>query len=257
MTKIYYFSGTGNTYWSAKKLAERIGDAEVISISREIKQSEIRIETDAAVLLFPAYAYGMPGMVRRFLERAIIRADYLAAFVSYGTSPGGALGEVRRVLERKKLTLNYGGNIPAVENYLPMFGAPRVRVREKWFALQTAATEQAATAIVSRANNKVLTFRPLSRLISALFRCVCPKMGSLYRISADCNACGLCAQICPAGAIKMTPHGPEFQSVCEQCQACLNFCPQKALAFGRLRPNTERYHHPEVTMGELFSFLPT
>jgi ferredoxin len=251
MTSIYYFSGTGNTYWSAKKIAERIGDAALVSISREIKQSEIHVDADAAVFLFPSYAYGMPGIVRRFLERAEIRADYLAALVSYGTSPGGTLGEVSRVLRRKKLTLNYGGRIPAVENYIPIFGAPSARLRKKWLVLQTAATEKAAEAILSRASNKMPTFAPLSSFVSTLFRSVCPKMGRLYRVSDACNACGFCAQLCPAGAIKMTPEGPQFQNICEQCQACLNFCPQKAITFGRLRADTERYHHPEVTVGEL------
>ncbi|GHV80533.1 4Fe-4S ferredoxin [Spirochaetia bacterium] len=255
MNKVYYFSGTGNTYWSAKKLAERIGDAALVSISREIKQPGIHVEADAAVFLFPAYAYGMPTMVRRFLERAEIRAGYLAALVSYGTSPGGALAEAHRVLGRKKLTLNYAGRIPAVENYIPIFGAQNAELRTRRLALQTAATEQAAAAIVSRANNRVLTFQPFASFVSALFRAAHPGMNRLFRVTAACNACGLCARICPAGAITMTPERPVFQKRCEQCQACLNFCPRSAINFGRLRADAERYHHPEVAAGELFSVL--
>ncbi|GHV77829.1 4Fe-4S ferredoxin [Spirochaetia bacterium] len=253
MTKIYYFSGTGNTYWSAKKLVERIGDAVIVPISREIKQPDVRIEADAVVFMFPAYAYGMPTMVRRFLEKAEIHAEYLAALVSYGSSPGGALAEARRVLGRKKLILNYGGRIPAVENYIPIFGAQKKELREERLALQEGATEQAAAAIISRASNRVMMFRPFAGFVSALFHIGCPRMGRLFRVTADCNACGFCAQICPAGAITMTKEGPVFQNGCEQCQACLNFCPQKAIIFGRLKQDTERYHHPEVAAGELFS----
>ena len=255
MTKVYYFSGTGNTYWSAKKLAERIGDAVLVSISREIKQPGIRVEADAAVFLFPAYAYGMPTMVRRFLEKAEIRAAYLAVLVSYGSSPGGAPAEARRVLGRKKLPLNYAGRIPAVENYIPIFGAQNAERRDRRLALQAAATEQAAAAIVSRANNRVPTFRPFVSFVSVLFRSAHPRMNRLFRVTAACNVCGFCARICPAGAITMAPEGPLFQSLCEQCQACLNFCPRSAINFGRLRPDTERYHHPEVAAGELFSIL--
>ncbi|GHU88582.1 4Fe-4S ferredoxin [Spirochaetia bacterium] len=252
MTSIYYFSGTGNSYWSARKLAEKFGDAELFSISREIKQPHIRIEADATVFLFPAYAYGIPGMVRRFLEKAEIRSGYIAALVSYGSSPGGALAEVRRVLGRKKLKLNYGGRIPAVENYIPIFGAQKAALQEKRLAMQAAATEEAAVAIASRKGNRILTFRPFSGFVSALFRSACPGMDRLFNVSAVCNACGLCARICPAGAITMNGSGPIFQKKCEQCQACLNFCPSRAISFGRLKPDTERYHHPEVTAGELF-----
>jgi ferredoxin len=193
--------------------------------------------------------------VRRFLGKAEIHVDYLAALVSYGSSPGGALAEVSRVLGRKRLTLNYAGRIPAVENYIPIFGAQKAETREHRLALQSAATEEAAEAIVSRVSNRVLTFRPFSGLVSALFRFARPGMGRLFRTTAACNACGFCARLCPAGAIKMTEKGPVFQSACEQCQACLNFCPRRAISFGRLRPDTERYHHPEVTAGELFGAL--
>ncbi|GHV28789.1 hypothetical protein AGMMS4952_13360 [Spirochaetia bacterium] len=80
-------------------------------------------------------------------------------------------------------------------------------------------------------------------------------MGRLFRTSAACNACGFCARICPTDAITVTKEGPIFQNGCEQCQACLNFCPRKAISFGRLKPDTERYHHPEVAAGDLFSTL--
>ncbi|WP_010262553.1 EFR1 family ferrodoxin [Treponema primitia] len=252
LARIYYFSGTGNTYWSAKKLAGRLGDAEILPISREIKRPGLRIEADAVVFMFPAYAYGTPVMVRRFLEKAEIHADYLAALVSFGTSPGGALAEVRRVLGRKNLSLNYAGRIPAVENFIPIFGAQGAKKREARLLLQAEATEQVAAAILSRVNNKSPTFRPFSSFVSALFRFARPNMSGLYRRTGACTACGLCARICPAGAIAMTDKGPVFQKNCEQCQACLNFCPCRAISFGRMQPGTERYHHPEVTLGELF-----
>jgi ferredoxin len=251
MIKIYYFSGTGNTYWSAKKLAERIGDAAIFPISREIRQPEIHIEADAVIFMSPAYAYGIPVMVRRFLERADIRADYLAALVSFGTSPGGALAEFHRILQRKNLILNYGGRIPAVENYIPIFGAPKALLREKRRALQADATEQAAAAILARETNKAPAFQPLFKIISSLFCFARPVMPHLFRCTGACVGCGLCVRICPAGSITMTASGPVFNNTCENCQACFNFCPHRAIGFGRLGPNTERYHHPEVTAGEL------
>ncbi|MDR2078538.1 MAG: EFR1 family ferrodoxin [Treponema sp.] len=251
-TRIYYFSGTGNTYWSAKKLAERLGDAEIFPISREIRLPELHIEADAAVFMFPVYAYGAPVMVRRFLEKAEIHADYLAALVSYGTSPGGALAEVRRVLGRKNLTLHYAGRIPAVENFIPIFGVQKAKVQARRLAMQAEATEQAAGAILSRANNSVLSFHLFSGFVSVLFRFARPRMVRLFRRTAACTACGLCARICPAGAITMTPEGPVFQNACENCQACLNFCPCRAINFGRMKPETGRYHHPEVSAVELF-----
>jgi ferredoxin len=251
MIKIYYFSGTGNTYWSAKKLAALLGDAEFFSISREIRNPEILIEAEAVVFVFPAYAYETPIMVRRFLEKAEIRADYIAALVTCGSSPGGALAEVRRVLRRKGLTLNFAHRIPCVENYIPIFGVPKAKKQARRLALQAATTEAAARAITSRAVNKVWPFRPLSKIISALFRSGRPLFVTGFHRTKDCTRCGLCARICPAGAINMTAEGPVFQKTCEHCQACLNFCPCRAISYIRLKPNTPRYHHPEVTAEDL------
>jgi ferredoxin len=240
MTKIYYFSGTGNTYWSAKKLAEILGDAEIFSVRSECPPL---IEASAVVFMFPVYAYGIPMMMRRFIEKSDIHSSYIAALASYGSSAGGALAEAASVLKRKKLVLNYAGRIPAVENYIPIFGSPKLK--EKRFAMQKAATEIAASSIAKRLNNRVMPFHPLSAFISALFRFACPSMSRLFHVSSACNACGLCARICPAASISITDAHPKFLKKCEQCQACLNFCPQQAISFGRLRANTERYHHPD------------
>ncbi|GHT74528.1 4Fe-4S ferredoxin [Spirochaetia bacterium] len=251
MTKIYYFSGTGNTYWSAKKLAALLDDAAFFPISREMQNASILIEAEAVVFMFPAYAYGIPIMARRFLEKAEINTDYIAALVTCGSSPGGALAEARRVLHRKGLTLNFADRIPCVENYIPIFGVPTAKKQAARIALQVTATEHAAKAIASRAVNKVWSFRPFSIFVSALFRLGRPLFVTGFHRTSDCTRCGLCARLCPAGAIKMTARGPVFQKTCEHCQSCLNFCPNRAISYIRLKPDTPRYHHPEVTAEEL------
>lgn len=190
-------------------------------------------------------------MVSRFLEKADIHAAYLAAAVSYGTSPGGALADVRRILAKKNLALNYATLIPSVENHIPIFGAQEKRLQEKRLAMQAAATAQTAQAIIARVSNSINTFHPISNLISALFLFARPLLVQGFRLTSACTACGICARVCLSGAIRMTAKGPVFQKNCEQCQACLNFCPHRAISYMRLKPDTERYHHPEVTVGEM------
>ncbi|GMO59556.1 MAG: EFR1 family ferrodoxin [Treponemataceae bacterium] len=271
MTKIYYFSGTGNTYWSAKKLAEKFDAAEMVPIQKIMakmtetmtEKSVISIEADSVVFMFPAYAYGIPVMMRRFIERAEIRAPcieacadirapYIAALVTYGSSPGGALAEATRVLRKKNLRLSYAGRIPAVENYIPIFGAQSEKMQRKRLALQVAATEKAAAAIKELSTKSVLTFHPFASFVTALFRLAVSGMDGLFTLDSACNGCGFCASVCPAHAITMSENHPVFARGCEQCQACLNFCPQHAINFGRMKKNTARYHHPEVSAAELF-----
>ncbi|MDR2782398.1 MAG: EFR1 family ferrodoxin [Treponema sp.] len=254
MTKIYYFSGTGNTLWSARRLAELLPSqaCEIFNIAAEMGRTSVTIEADAVIVLFPAYAYQTPSMVRRFLLRAEIRAPYIAALATFGSDPGGALAEASRILKRKKTPLSFAGGIPCVENYITIFGVPSRETKEKRLAMQRRATENMARMIGERKIKRVgLTFRPFSALISSLFRAAKRLFVKGYKVTNRCNGCTLCARICPAGAVTIIENKPVFSTACEHCQACLNWCPMRAIRYIRITPDSERYHHPDVKAADM------
>jgi ferredoxin len=251
LTKIYYFSGTGNTLWSAKKIAEIMGDCELFNIGVEAYKDEIVVEADAVVLLFPSYAYGLPIIVRSFVQNAVFKTAYLAAFVTFGSSPGGTLASLSRLLKRKKINAVYFGRIPAVENYIAIFGAPKPKRTQERLSLQGTATTAAARSVMERQTNRITVFRPLSAFIWFLFSLGTKIFYRHYRLGAECNACGICAKICPVSAITMRDGRPKFSAKCQHCNGCLNWCPLKAISFGRLNARIARYHHPEITVADM------
>ena len=252
LTKIYYFSGTGNTFWSAKKISEQIDDKfELINIGVEAEKDEIIVEADAVVLLFPAYAYGPPLIVRNFVKKAVIKTPYFAAFVTFGTSPGGALADICRIVKRKEIKAFYFGRIAAVENYIAIFGPPRPETAEKRLKMQTEATREAARCIIERKSNRINTFRPCSAFVSLLFSIGVKVFYNWYKVSDSCDGCGECVKVCPVSAITLKEGQPVFSKKCEHCQGCLNWCPRKAIQFVRLKPDTPRYHHPEISAEDL------
>jgi ferredoxin len=252
LTRIYYFSGTGNTLWSAKKIAEIIsGEYELVNIGIEAQKNEITLEADAVVLLFPAYAYGMPLIVRSFVQRAVFKTPYVAAFVTYGTSPGGTMTPLSRILKKKRVGTVFFGRIPAVENYIAIFGPQSEMTIQRRLAMQSKATEEAAHCITERRTSKVNSFRPFSAFISFLFSIAIMIFNKHYHISAECDGCGICEKICPVSAITLKDKHPVFLAKCEHCQACLNWCPKKAIHFGRLNAVTKRYHHPDITVTDM------
>ena len=261
MTKIYYFSGTGNTLWSAKKIAEIIGNASggsdecgLFNIGSEVQKNEIALEADAVVLLFPSYAYGLPLAVRRFVQNAVFKTPYVAAFVTYGTSPGGTMAALSRILKKKHSGAVFFGNIPAVENYIAIFGPQKEKKVHKRLAMQREATEKAARCVIERQTGRVNTFRPLSALIWLLFSAGVKIFYKHYRVSAECNGCGICEKVCPVSAVTMHDNRPVFSDKCEHCQGCLNWCPKQAIRFGRLKAGIPRYHHPEITLKDIKSY---
>ena len=227
----------------------------LVNIGAEIQKNEIaiEIEADAIVLLFPAYAYGAPIAVRNFVKRAVFKTGYIASFVTFGTSPGGALAEVCRILRRRKIKSVFSGRIPAVENYIAIFGPQSEKTIEKRVQMQRTATDEAVRIITGRKTNRISTFRPFSGFVSALFSLGIKLFYKWYRVNADCNGCEMCAKICPVSAIAMSSGKPVFSKKCEHCQGCINWCPKQAIEFARVKSGTQHYHHPEVNINDMSS----
>jgi len=263
MTKIYYFSGTGNSLWSAKRIAHNISGVnpgeicELFNIGVEAqtalnrKKGETVIEADTVIFVFPSFAYGMPHVVRKFAKNVNFKTNYFAAFVTYGSSPGGTLGSLRRILKKKDIVKMYFGKIPAVENYLAIFGTPKEKTIKLRCEMQEKATEEASRSVIEKKENSVSVFYPLSFLVYCLFTLGVKIFYNFFRVSDKCSACAVCEKICSVNAIVMKDGKPRFSSKCEHCQGCVNICPQRAIQFARVRFGTSGYCHPKISVNEL------
>jgi hypothetical protein len=85
---IFYCTSTGNSL----AVAKRIG-GNLISIPQIIDALETHYNDDAIGVVFPVYSNAPPRMVRLFLDKVRLEADYLFAIGTYGNLPGACKAE--------------------------------------------------------------------------------------------------------------------------------------------------------------------
>lgn len=236
---------------AAKVLAGRFGCPRIYNIAELNRNDYIFAGYDRVIVVYPSYAYGMPVAVRRFFKAADIHKDsYVAALVTFGSKQGGALAEAKRLLKRRGIKLAYARGIPAVENFIPIFGPPSEKTLDTRTAAQEKAVEEISADIENGERRDVRGISVLPKTVSVLFRLARPLIVKFYHVEDSCTGCGLCQKVCPAHAIKIAGGRPEFCGDCELCQACINWCPQRAISFLKVKPGTARYTNKQVAVRE-------
>jgi flavodoxin len=100
---IYYFSGTGNTLYAAKYLADKTG-ASLIPMSNSLKSGETEPRSDCIGIVFPTYFAsnkdGVPLIVKRSIKNLKGLEDkYIFAVCTCGYMPGTTIGSLAKKIK--------------------------------------------------------------------------------------------------------------------------------------------------------------
>ena len=63
----------------------------------------------------------------------------------------------------------------------------------------------------------------------SLLQVVQPLPGLRLSVGEECEACGLCIEKCPVGAISTNHRGVEINGECKGCGICVQECPNGAI----------------------------
>ncbi|MCC8101692.1 MAG: EFR1 family ferrodoxin [Clostridiales bacterium] len=74
--------------------------------------------------------------------------------------------------------------------------------------------------------------------------------GGFYTSDA-CTKCGVCEKLCKNGNIRLTEDGPVWGHDCQQCMACIMWCPNHAIRHPNVPENRRRYQNPNVTLKDM------
>ena len=124
---ILYFSGTGNSKYVAKRIADALGDA-LVNLNDRIKASDTSpVETgERVIIVTPTYAWRIPRIVRDWLLKTELRGARLAWFVmTCGSEIGNAGRYNRELCVEKAISCMGTAQIVMPENYIAMFAAPQ------------------------------------------------------------------------------------------------------------------------------------
>jgi len=69
----------------------------------------------------------------------------------------------------------------------------------------------------------------------------------------QCKGCRTCESVCPVNNIKLVDNKPIWLDHCQQCLACIHWCPEKAIQFGKRTLNKKRYRNPTITVKDMLN----
>lgn len=270
---VLYFSGTGNTDYVARYLADRIVHVPVEIQMRSMEQQPAEDVPDFDVLAvgFPVYGADSPRILQDYLARlAPGEGRGALAFGTKGAWAGGAVVRtLGRLAERGYVPLGGGSVLMPGTDGLALTG------KDSWMARWALGKDydhlkdadrlaQRMAGVLSglvagepaEASRQGVRRGPAGSLSDRVWAYLYDGLAEGYaagRLRADerCNGCGLCARLCPTGNIELVEGRPRFAGRCTPCMRCVHLCPQEAVQIGRLTVNKFRWRGPKGTFKPL------
>ena len=103
----------------ARQLADE--NTELFSIPQLVKEGKYEFMADEIGIVYPIYGQMPPNMVRGFIQKARLKADYKFAALTYGNMQFAAVGIWDEVSRKAGNAFDYITSILMVDNWLPNF----------------------------------------------------------------------------------------------------------------------------------------
>jgi len=245
---VLYFSGTGNTEYIAKLIADGLDD-ECVDLFHRIRFNDKSpfYSKKPYIICAPIYVCEMPLFLMRYLKSTAFKGNKKVYFiVTSGGYCGSAKVQAKLFSIRKKLKF-----LGCAE-----FVMPRNYVANNRYSMDD---EKTIRSKISSANKKVKQViedikneRKLKSrhvwLFEILIIAPFTPLWTKYKLVAkdfyatnECIGCRICEKVCPLNNIKVTDKKPQWGTDCTHCMACISKCPKKAIEYGNLTNGKSRY----------------
>jgi len=247
---ILYFSGTGNSLATAKRIAKIVGSTDIKAMA-SLAQPEGEYERIGFV--FPCYAMGLPRFVKNYIEQIDTKklvSDYYFSVETHGGWPGMSNVQINKILRKKGTALSFNINIKMFANYIALYSM-KGDVNEL-----AEDADKEVSSISESIKNKMRNANFRGSFLMNIFYAVSLnwllKRVNGFNVSDNCNGCGMCRKLCPVNNIsQVEAEKPIIGENCEQCVACIQWCPKEAINYKSKTVGRKRYTHPEIKLNDM------
>lgn len=257
-TKIFYFTGTGNSLAVAQDISRALGDTQLFSIPQVLGET-MDTDADNIGLVFPVYMWGMPSMVVEFVEKLdLTNEQYIFAVITCAGQPGETLIQLQKSLEMKGSKLGAGFAVKEAPNTIKKDNLfiKMARIIERKEKVSKSGKERLSEIIETVSHHRTHPAETSSGMLNlygrTIYSMAMPRIKTMGNFSSDenCNLCLTCQRICPSNNIQIIKDKPAWNENCEFCQACVQWCPREAIHIKNEDPS-RRYHNLQVKVKDI------
>ncbi|MDO4702590.1 EFR1 family ferrodoxin [Tannerella sp.] len=251
---VFYFSGTGNSLWVARSVADAFSE-QLIPMSEyllkdTVKQSFFSLsEGERVGFVFPVHSWGVPPLVKDFIRWVrfdVHAAPFIYAIFTCGDECGYTGRMFQRLLAERGWKSRHIYSLQMPNSYIVFPGfdvddkaleeKKKKRAKEKLPGLIRAIADDEPADCYLTGSMPFLK----SKVIYPLF-CRYALNSRPFHVSDDCIACSLCVSQCPTANITLVDKKPRWGRNCTQCLACIHHCPVRAIEYGKTTQKKGRY----------------
>lgn len=257
---IYYFSGTGNSKYVAKCLAENLKSdftniCDYIDNLNSKKSFELDSFNDEIIgFVCPVHSWGPAIMMIKFLQLAKFKninpnAKKFVVFVC-GDTCGNSRDIINKSLKINNLQTQKVFSVQMPNNYIVMkgFGIDSKELQEQKIQNAKPMIDKICESILGKSDfeNYVIGTKPglKSGLIYPLFKKFATSDKNFY-VDENCISCKQCVGFCEQKNITFENNKPKWNHNCSQCLSCIHRCPKSAIQYGKITKESGRYFFKE------------
>ncbi len=265
-TVIYYYSGSGNSLSASKQVAEKLGNTDIISIYNLRENPIVPEKYEHIGIVTSTWFIRPPRIVKEICEKLTFSKNKKVFIIATcGGNDGFVRIDLKEILKPKTEFPIQTFMLKMPPNHIVGFSPFPAWIVKIYLKRATKTIERITERIQSGKptrnrkahGRKFLTWASIhfNRSLGVDRDSV---EGGFYTTEA-CTKCGTCEKICKNRNILFSKGKVEWGHDCQQCMACIMWCPNKAIWHPNVPKNRRRYQNPNITLDDMLrsEFLAT